>query len=158
MRRTFAAEMHKQMTLNTDIVILTGDLGYKMWDQIRVDYPNRFINCGASEQAMMDMAVGLAHSGKIPVVYSITPFLIYRAFETLRTYIDHEKVNVKLIGSGRDKDYAHDGFSHDASDVKKILDTLPNIGQLYPASRDEIPEMLENMLRFTGPLFISLSR
>lgn len=158
MRHTFAQELHKQMTLRTDIVLLTGDLGYKMWDQIRIDYPSRFINCGASEQAMMDMAVGLAHCDKIPVVYSITPFLIYRAFETLRTYIDHEKINVKLVGSGRDKDYAHDGFSHDASDVKKILDTLPNIGQLYPTSKEEIPEMLTNMLEFDGPLFISLSR
>ena len=129
-----------------------------MWDQIRVDYPNRCINCGASEQAMMDMAVGLAHCDKIPVVYSITPFLIYRAFETLRTYVDHERLNVKLVGSGRDKDYAHDGWSHDASDVQKILNTLPNIRQLYPAGKEEIPAMVKNMVSSTDPSFISLSR
>lgn len=158
MRRTFAAELHKQMTLNTDIVVLTGDLGYGMFNQIREDYPGRFINCGASEQAMLDMAVGLAHSGKIPFVYSITPFLLYRAFETLRTYIDHEHINVKLVGSGRDDNYKHDGFSHDATDVKKIISTLPGIGQLWPETKEEIPEMLENMIRFDGPLFISLAR
>lgn len=158
MRHTFAQELHKQMTLRTDIVLLTGDLGYKMWDQIRIDYPSRFINCGASEQAMLDMAVGLAHSGKIPFVYSITPFLIYRAFETLRTYINHEKLNVKLVGSGRDKDYAHDGFSHDASDVQKILNTLSNIRQIYPASKEEIPTLVKDMVSSTDPSFISLSR
>jgi len=157
-RGVFAYELHKQMTLNPSIYLLMGDLGWGMFDRIREDYPNRALSAGASEQAMLDMAVGLAHTGKIPVVYSITPFLIYRAFETLRTYIDHERVNVKLIGSGRDKDYAHDGFSHDATDVKKILDTLPTIGQLYPETKEEIPTMLEHMLRFDGPLFISLKR
>lgn len=158
MRRTFAAELHKQMTLNTDIFLLVGDLGYKMFDQIRVDYPERVINCGASEQAMMDMAVGLEHSGKIPFVYSISPFLLYRAFETLRTYINHEILNVKLVGSGRDDDYKHDGYSHDATDARKIISTLPNIGQLFPETKEEIPEMLENAIRFDGPLFISLKR
>lgn len=146
------------MTLNSDIVALTGDLGYKGFDQIRIDYPNRFINCGASEQAMLDMAVGLAQSGKIPFVYSITPFLLYRPFETLRTYINQENVNVKLVGSGRDKDYAHDGFSHDASDAKQILDTLPHILQLWPQSKEEIPALVKFMVQHEGPQFISLSR
>lgn len=146
------------MILDTRIVVLTGDLGYKMWDDIRVDYPNRFINCGASEQAMLDMAVGLAQSGKIPFVYSITPFLLYRPFETLRTYINQENVNVKLVGSGRDKDYAHDGFSHDASDAKQILDTLPHILQLWPQSKEEIPALVKFMVQHEGPQFISLSR
>lgn len=158
MRRTFADEIQKQMILDTRIVVLTGDLGYKLWDDIRVDYPNRFINCGASEQAMLDMAVGLAQSGKIPFVYSITPFLLYRPFETLRTYINQENVNVKLVGSGRDKDYAHDGFSHDASDAKQILDTLPHILQLWPQSKEEIPALVKFMVQHEGPQFISLSR
>jgi len=158
MRRSFALEIQKQMILDTRIVVLTGDLGYKMWDDIRVDYPNRFINCGASEQAMLDMAVGLAQSGKIPFVYSITPFLLYRPFETLRTYINQENVNVKLVGSGRDKDYAHDGFSHDASDAKQILDTLPHILQLWPQSKEEIPALVKFMVQHEGPQFISLSR
>lgn len=158
MRRTLAAELHKQMTLNLDIVLLTGDLGYGMWDQIRKDYPKRFINTGASEQALLDMAVGIEHSGKIPVVYSITPFLLYRPFETLRTYINHEKLNVKLVGSGRDKDYAHDGYSHDASDAKKILKTLPNICQLWPDFKEDIPGLVDTMLKTNGPFFISLRR
>lgn len=158
MRKTFFVELHKQMTLNSDIVALTGDLGYKGFDQIRIDYPNRFINCGASEQAMLDMAVGLAQSGKIPFVYSITPFLLYRPFETLRTYINQENVNVKLVGSGRDKDYAHDGFSHDASDAKQILDTLPHILQLWPQSKEEIPALVKFMVQHEGPQFISLAR
>jgi transketolase len=56
------------------------------------------------------------------VVYSITPFVLYRPFEWIRNYLDHEKIPVKLVGGGRDKDYGYLGFSHwaeedDASNV-----------------------------------------
>lgn len=157
MRRTFAEELYKQMTLDPNIVLITCDLGYGMWDQIQKDYPKQFINVGASEQAGLDLAVGMALSGKKVFVYTITPFF-YRAFETLRTYIDHEIIPIKLIGSGRNKDYAHDGYSHDATDIKKILSTLPNIIQLYPEGNDQIPLMVLEMLKSDKPYFISLER
>ena len=91
MRGWFAYYLHKQMSKNNKIWIITGDLGYKMWDQIRIDFPDRFINTGAAEQAMMGIACGLALEGKIPIVYSISTFLLYRPFETIRNYINQEK-------------------------------------------------------------------
>lgn len=158
MRRTFAQELHKQMTLDTNIVVLVGDLGFGMFDQIRVDYPSRFINCGAAEQAMLDMAVGLALSGKKPFVYSITNFLLYRPFETLRTYINAENIPVILCASGRDCDYEHDGISHQSVDAKQILDCLPNIVQYWPETKEEIPNLVKQMAESTQPSFISLKR
>jgi transketolase len=158
MRRTFFQELHKQMTLNDKVWALTGDLGYIGFDQIRKDYPKRFINCGASEFAMMGIACGLALDGKIPFVYSITTFLLYRPFEVLRTSINHEKLNVKLCASGRDFDYKDDGWSHHSPDAKQILDCLPNIKQLWPTDKKEIPLLVEQMVKETGPVFISLKR
>lgn len=158
MRRTFFKELHKAMTLDTDIFALTGDLGYGGFDQIRIDYPSRFRNCGASEQAMLDIAVGLALSGKKPFVYSITNFLIYRPFETLRTYINAENIPVILCASGRDNDYAHDGISHQSEDVRQILDCLPNITQHYPMDKEEIPDLMQKLVDAKTPQFISLKR
>lgn len=158
MRRSFADSLLSHAIVNPNIFLLTGDLGYKVFDEFQHVIPTQFINCGASEQAMMDMAVGLAYGGKIPVVYSITPFLIYRPFETLRTYINHEKLNVKLIGSGRDADYAHDGYSHDACDVESVLKSLPNIHCMFPNTSEDIPSMVEVMLKDTRPVFMSLKR
>lgn len=158
MRPTFFKELYKQMTLNDNIWALTGDLGYIGFDEIRDNYPKRFINCGAAETAMMDIAVGLAYDGKIPFVYSITPFLLYRPFEVLRTYINHEKLNVKLVGSGRDKDYIHDGISHWSEDAKQILDCLPNIVQYWPQDKSEIPDLVKKMVEVNQPQFISLKR
>ena len=127
MRKSLVEELLKQMELNDKIWCLTGDLGYKLLDPIRDKFPDRFVNCGASEFSMVGVAVGVAKMGKIPFVYSITPFLIYRAFEMIRNYVDHEKIPVKLLGGGRDNDYHIDGFSHDSSDAKQIMNTFKNI-------------------------------
>lgn len=158
MRRAFFKELHKLMAKDKNIIALTGDLGYGGFDPIAKDYPDRYINCGAAEFSMVAMACGLAHSGKIPVVYSITPFLVYRPFEVLRTYINHEKIPVKLFGSGRDGDYKHDGISHDATDTWDILKPLQNIRQCYPIYAEDIPSVLKEVLYNPAPYFVSLCR
>lgn len=158
MRGYFAGELHGQMIDNSNIHVLVGDLGFGMFDRIRDDFPARFHNMGASEQTMMGAAVGMTYEGKIPVVYSITNFLIYRPFEWIRNYIDHEKAPVKLVGSGRDKDYAHDGFTHHSEDVMKVLNTLPNIVQMYPQEKADVINWIEDFLNNGKPSFMSLRR
>ncbi len=170
MRGYFAYELYQHMKKNKDIWLIVGDLGYKVFDNHFKDFPERCINTGAAEVAMMDIGVGLALEGKIPFVYSITPFLIYRPFEVIRTYINHEKINVKLIGSGRDKDYEHDGFSHDATDVWKLFQIVGNIGETFdlpifdnikdhwPENKEEIKNIVDKMCKTNRPEFLSLCR
>lgn len=158
MRRTFADTLFEHMQANPNIFLLVGDLGYKVFDEHFAKFPDRCINTGAAEQALLDISCGLALEKKIPFVYSITPFLIYRPFETLRTYINHENIPVRLVGSGRDDDYKHDGFSHDATDVKKFLDQLPNIKQHWPNKVEQIPQLVDKMVASDEPSFISLRR
>ncbi len=158
MRGYFAGALYNHMVNDPDIVVVTMDLGYGLFDKIRDDFPDRFYNVGAAEVAGMGIACGLALEGKVPFVYSITTFLLYRPFETIRTYINHEKLNVKLIGGGRDTDYKHDGWSHNSSDVKPHLDLLTNIEQHWPDTKEEIPTLLDKILAHEGPDFISLRR
>ncbi len=146
------------MEKDSNIFFLTGDLGFGLADSIMKDFPDRAINCGASEQCMLDMACGLALEGKIPFVYTITPFLIYRGFETLRTYVNHEVINIKLIGSGRDADYAHDGWSHDASDIYHFLEGFNAIGKFYPGESIELELYFEEMLVSKNPSCMLLYR
>lgn len=158
MRKTFAEELHKQMKINKNIWVVTGDLGYKMFDSIRMSYPERFINAGASEQAMVDLSIGLALKGKIPVVYSISTFLLYRPFESLRNYVHYEKIPVKLIASGRDKDYSHDGISHWALEDRETLKILSNIKAFWPEDKKEIPQLVSRMLASPSPWYLNLKR
>lgn len=172
-RGWFGYELYKHMDQNNDIYLVTADLGYGLFDKIRKNFPERFYNVGASEQAGVGICVGLALEGKIPFFYSITTFLLYRPFETIRNYIDHEQIPVRLVASGRDRDYAHDGFSHDSTDAKRLFfsrEMYPfptpvengpifnNIEALWPDTKEEIPDMVERMVREDKPWFISLRR
>lgn len=158
MRRCFADILHQHMVKNKNIMIITADLGYKMWDRIRDDFPDRFLNVGAAEQSMMCIAVGLALEDKIPIVYSITPFLLYRPFETVRNYLNHEKIPVKLVGAGRGQDYHHDGFSHWANEDQSVLKILGNIATRWPKSNDELPGIVEEMLTIPVPYYLNLRK
>ena len=53
MRACFADCIHKEMKKNINIFVIVNDLGYKMWDRIREDFPDRFINVGAAEQTLL---------------------------------------------------------------------------------------------------------
>jgi len=156
-RGNFAFALYKEMVKNENIILLTGDLGYLQWDAIREDFPDRFINVGASEFAMLGIAVGLALEGKIPLVYTITSFYL-RAAEVISLYLNGEKANVKMIGGGRDDDYKHDGPSHMCYTAQDFIKSMKNIKNYYPETNEEIPEMLSELLSSNDPSFISVKR
>jgi transketolase len=144
------------MATDSRIFLITADLGYGILDDIRRDFPDRAVNVGSCEQLMIGTAVGLANSGYVPVCYSITPFLLYRPFEMIRNYVNHEKLNVKLVGSGRDKDYAHDGITHWAEDDLAIMKCLSNISLFKPKELTE--DVFKTFLFSDKPTYLNLSR
>jgi transketolase len=157
-RGMFAFELYKLMAKDKDCSLITGDLGYKMFDEHKEDMPKQYINCGASEQALIGIACGMALEGKIPFVYSITPFLLYRPFETIRNYLGHEDIQVKLVGSGRDGDYKDDGFSHWAHEAEQVLSCVPNIKSYWPMNEQAVAGMMKDIYENKSPSFISLKR
>ncbi len=157
MRREFAQKLHEIMKNDSRVFLITADLGYGILDSIRDDFPERFANVGASEQLMIGMAVGLSYSGFIPVCYSITPFVLYRPFEFIRNYLEHDKVPVKLVGSGRDKDYGHCGFTHWAEDDERIVKTsFPTIEFYKPKKFND--DILYKFITSPKPAYLNLSR
>jgi transketolase len=158
MRKEFAQLLHTEMTNNPDIYLITGDLGYGLWDKVKNDYPDRFYNVGSSEMAMMGAAIGLAMDGKIPYVYSITPFAIYRPFEMIRNYLDHENIPVNIVGGGRDKDYGYLGFSHWSHDDKRIMSVFDSVKSFWPESENELLNNFQFSLTKQSPTYINLKR
>lgn len=154
----FAHYLYEEMQKNPNIWLVLPDLGYKVFDKHLQDFPERTVLCGAAEQAAVGIAVGLALKGKIPFVYSIPNFLIYRPFEFVRNYIDHEKVPVKLIAGGRDEEYTEDGYSHHSTDLKQVMDCFPNITQYWPEKKEEIPYILSQLVTNKRPSFLSMKR
>jgi len=153
MRKEFFKKLFDDMQKNEKIIVVTADIGYGILDEIRNKFNNRVINTGSSEMLMIGIAVGLSYEGFIPICYTITPFLLYRPFEMLRNYVNYENLNIKLVGSGRDKDYSHDGFTHWSEDDIHIISTLTNI-KIFKNSNDDYDEFI-NM---KTPCYFNLKR
>jgi len=157
MRKKFSELLYSEMGNNENIVLITADLGYGLWDKIRLDYPERFYNVGSSEQLAIGMACGFAMEGKIPFVYSITPFLLYRPYELIRNYVDHEKIKINLIGGGRDKDYGYLGFSHWSEEDKEALSVFKNINKIWPQEEKDLENCMKQCLH-SIPCYVNLKR
>ena len=160
MKYEFSKLLLKKMTDDDRIFFITADLGFKLWDEIQKKHPDRCIIMGASEQLAMGAGVGLALDGKIPVVYSITNFLIYRPFEIIRNYINYENLPVKMIGSGRDKDYSHDGISHWSEDDKDVMSLFKNVKTYHPNNIMELNVAMKFMFDYDikTPYYLNLRR
>jgi len=157
MRREFAQLLFEYAQLNEKIIVITCDLGMGLWDTFKDQLPGQFYNVGASEQAGMDIAVGLALAGKKPFIYSITNFLLYRPFETIRTYINEERIPVRLVASGRDTDYTHEGISHHSEDARGFLNHFIGIKKYWP-EEENLSAIVRSMVAENRPSFISLRK
>lgn len=146
------------MQLDQDIYLVTADLGYGLWDGIKCDFPTRFYNVGSSELAGLGICVGLAMEGKLPYFYSITPFALYRPFEIIRNYLDHECIKVNIVGGGRNKDYGYLGFSHWAEEDKQIMNCFKNITCLHPEDNDSLYNDFKTTISCKNACYINLKK
>ena len=158
MRRECMNLLLESMVDNDDVRVITADLGFGVLDQIRNAFPDRFYNVGAAEHLMIGVAVGMANEGLIPVCYSMSSFLLYRPFEMLRNYVNYESIPVKLIGSGRDRDYSHDGISHWAHDDEAVMAAMENIGCYKPGSILDLENTWPRFISSKQPAYMNLTR
>jgi len=157
MRDLFAELLYKEMSSNSKITVLLGDVGYGVFDKIKTELPKQILNCGSSEQLMIGMASGMALSNNIiPVVYSITPFILFRPFEFIRNLVNHDKIPIKIVGSGRDQDYKSLGFTHYANDDTIIKENFKNIKFFKPDSLDSL--LFKEFLYNEKPSYLNLKR
>ena len=153
MRRRFGKVMTELADRDERIIVLVGDIGYRVFDEFREKYPDRFINLGICEQSMIGVSAGMALEGLKPWVYTITPFLIERPFEQVKLDIDQQNVDVKLVGFA---DYSTLGPTHAELNGEKLMKLFTNITPLFPKDGDETQAMMHEAYEISGPAFISL--
>lgn len=158
MRNKFSELIAKQIEKDKSIFLITADLGFKLWDSIEKNNPSNFIKMGSSEQLMLGAAIGMSYSKKIPVCYSISTFLINRPFEWIRNYVNYENLQIKLVGSGRDYDYVHDGWTHWPTDDSKTLSLFENFKIYKPETEEELESIFEEFIYSKNPSYLNLKR
>jgi len=153
MRRRFGEVITKLADEDDDIFVIVADIGYRVFDDFRDKYPDRFINMGICEQSIISVASGMSLEGLQPWVYTITPFLIERPFEQIKLDIDQQNVNVKLVGFA---DYPTLGPTHSELNATKLMKLFNNIESYFPSDGDETEKMVLEAYERKGPSFISL--
>ena len=153
MRREFGKVICELAAADPGIILISGDIGFGVFDEFRKKFPERFFNFGICEQSIVSAASGMALEGLKPYVYTITPFLIERPFEQVKLDIDQQNANVKLIGYA---DYPTEGPTHAEIDARGLMKLLKNIKSHFPANSDEARRMFYQMYEHAGPDFISL--
>ena len=66
MRNAFSAALIKAAQQDERVILLTGDHGYALFDEIRRLLPDRYLNAGVAEQNMVGVAAGLQNPGYVP--------------------------------------------------------------------------------------------
>jgi transketolase len=158
MRAEFLDKIFNIAETDDRLVFMTADLGFGVVEKFAERFPDRFINVGVAEQAMIASATGLAEAGMIPYCYSIATFTSLRALEFTRNGPIAHGLPVKVVGVGAGMDYGFDGLTHFAIDDVSALRPYPGLLIWAPADAEEVTEDLEEIHNDPRPAYIRLLR
>jgi len=158
MRDAFAQEMTRLVAERTELTLLSGDIGNRMFDRFKQVAPERFFNCGIAEANMMSLAAGMALSGLRPVIYTITPFTTTRCFEQIRVGVAYHQAPVVIVGTGSGLSYAELGPTHHSLEDMAIMRTLPGMNVVAPADSAELVAQLRDALDDSRPTYMRIGK
>lgn len=158
MRNAFTDELTKLGDDDERVVMLSGDIGNRLFDKFKEKHPNRFFNCGVAEANMTGLAAGLAMNGLRPVTYTITPFVTTRCLEQIRTDICYHDVPVTIVAVGAGLAYAGLGPTHHACEDIAFLRALPNMNVIAPADAWEVRAALRAAMKQDKPTYIRMGK
>lgn len=158
MRNAFADEVTQLVQNDPRIVLLSGDIGNRLFDRFKENAPDNFYNCGVAEANMMGVAAGLGMNGFRPIVYTITPFLTTRCFEQIRVDVCYHESPVIIVGTGAGLSYAQLGPTHHSLEDIAILRTLPGMSVFCPCDSLELRAGLREALTRPGPTYIRIGK
>ena len=157
MRNAFADELTK-LASDPRVVMLSGDIGNRLFDKFRASCPERFFNCGVAEQNMMGVAAGMAMSGLRPFAYTIAPFVTTRCLEQIRTDACYHEVPVTIVAVGAGLAYAGLGPTHHSCEDIAFLRAIPNLVVLCPGDSFEVRAAMRAVLKQDRPAYIRLGK
>ena len=158
MRNAFADEITKLSQSDPRVVLMSSDIGNRLFDRYKEAVPGRFFNCGIAEANMMGIAAGMAMSGYRPVVYTITPFTTTRCLEQIRVDVCYHEAPVIIVGMGAGLSYAQLGPTHHSCEDIALLRVLPNMTVFCPADSVELRLGLRAALEQDRPVYIRIGK
>jgi transketolase len=158
MRNTFSKSLLAAARKDPEIVLLTGDLGYSVFEEFAEELPNQFFNLGITEQSSISFAAGLAKEGFRPFYYSIANFPTFRCFEQIRNDVVHMNLPVTIVAVGAGFSYGSAGYSHHLVEDISGLRSLSGLEIYSPYDPIDTAECLNDILSRSGPSYLRIGR
>ncbi len=140
-RDIFIDQIYELAIKDKDIYFFSADFGAPALDRFRQDLPEQFIHAGISEQNMIDVAAGMALSGKKVYVYAMGPFITLRCLEQLKCSLAQMNLPVTVISVGLGLGYADAGPTHYITEDLACLRSIVNFEVYTPSDCSTVIEL-----------------
>lgn len=158
MRAAFINKLTEFARNDKDVYLVTSDTGIGVFDEFKKEFPDRYVNVGIAEAAMIGIAAGLALSGKKVFCYAIATFITMRCFEQIRVDLCYQNLPVKLIGVGGGLTYGAAGSTHHTIEDIAVMSSLANMKVICPGDPFEVEKAMEDMLKLDSPCYLRIGK
>jgi transketolase len=149
--------MEEVAEVDESLVVLVSDISHGIFRPFAEKHPMRYFNLGICEPSIVNLASGLNHVGLNPVVHTIAPFLIERAFEQIKLDFGYQKKSVNLVSVGGAFDYSKLGCSHHSSSDVALISQIEGSKIFLPANEVEFEHLFLQSFRAPGIKYFRLS-
>lgn len=144
MRKRFPISVMEIMDKDERVVVLLGDIGVFAFKDVFDKYPTRCINMGICEQSMIGVAAGMAIAGFIPIVHTIEPFLVDRAFEQIKIDFGHQELKGTIVGVDVEPTSPNLGYTHQCKHALDHMIHVQGMQVFAPQSPEELDSILKD--------------
>jgi transketolase len=159
MRKAYGEALVRLGETNPNVVVLSADVSNSDFSfMFQEAFPDRFFNVGIAEQSLVDVAAGLAYSGKIAFANTFAFLFATRALEMVRTHLCYGEANVKLMATYAGISDSFDGPTHHAITDLAIMRSLPNMTVVVPGDTIAVAKLLPQVAEWKGPVYFRVNR
>lgn len=158
-RDAFAATLEALAAEDDRVVAICNDsVGSSKLGGFQTRFPDRLVNVGIAEQAMVGVAAGLANGGRRPFVSGASCFLTARGLEQIKVDLAYTNANVTLCAMSPGVAYGELGPTHHSIEDIAWLRPIDNLVLIVPADPLETGQALRAAAEHEGPVFVRVSR
>jgi transketolase len=157
MRQQMVKTLEELIVYDERLVVVLAEISYSLFNKHNTALAKRILNLGIMEQSMVSVAAGVAMEGFIPVVHSITPFLVERPFEQIKDDFCYQQLGGNFISTGASYDYSEEGMTHHGSGDVQILRSLPGMQIVVPGTAGEFDTLFRESYANGFPTYYRLT-
>ena len=158
MKKAYIDTLTALMRSHNDIITITADMGFSVYENLQKEFPTRFYNTGVTEQASIGFSTGLALSGYTVFFYAQAAFSTMRCFEQVRLDVGYNNLNVKIVGVNAGFSLNQLGVSHFTQEDIGLMRLIPGMTILSPGDPYEMKWALLQAYQIDGPVYIRFSK